>query len=93
MAGKDEIEIALVPKSQMEEIQKKLDTLNEALQDIRQNWQPKEPPVYLSRNEVAAMLGITLATLHSWDKKGLLKRYSIQNRVWYKRDEVEAALK
>ncbi len=47
----------------------------------------------LSRTEVASLLKITLPTLHEWTKLGWLQSYKIGNRVLYKLEEVEEALK
>ncbi len=49
--------------------------------------------VLLSRQEVATLLKITLPTLHDWTKLGWLQSYKIGNRVLYKLDEVDEALK
>lgn len=55
---------------------------------------PKEiKSVLLSRVEVAALLKITLPTLHDWTKLGWLQSYKIGKRVLYKLEEVEEALK
>jgi len=48
---------------------------------------------YLTREETAQLLKITLSTLHSYTKKGTLKGYRLDGRVLYKRSEVEAAPK
>ena len=47
----------------------------------------------LSRNEVAKLLKIDLSTVHNWTKKGKLLAHGLGNRVYYKRSEVEAAIK
>ena len=47
----------------------------------------------LSRKRVAEMLGISLPTLNVHTKKGLLIAYRIGGRVFYKKNEVLAALK
>jgi excisionase family DNA binding protein len=52
-----------------------------------------DTPRYLTRSEVAKMLRIDLSTLHLWTKQGKLVSYGIGNRVYYKQDEVEDALK
>ena len=62
------------------------------IQDLKVNFQPKEPTVYLTRNQVAEMLHIDLSTVHNYTKKGKLIAYSIEHRVYYKREEVENAL-
>jgi len=66
-------------------IEKKLDSLAE-------NFQPKQPTEWLTRNEVRDLLKIDLSTLHNWTKKGKLKAWGIGNRVYFKREEVEAAI-
>ena len=49
--------------------------------------------ILLSRDEVATFLKITLPTLNDWTKLGWLKSYKMGNRVLYKLEEVEQALK
>ena len=48
---------------------------------------------YISRQDVASLFKITLATVDSWGRKGSLKPYRIGNRVFFKLPEVEKALK
>ena len=62
------------------------------LNELKSNFQPKEPNEYLTRQEVAKMLKIDLSTIHNWCKKGKLNPYGIGNRVYFKRDEVENAI-
>ena len=65
------------------------------LLDAKLNGNPtkESTPAYLSRLEVATLLKITLPTLHDWTKLGWLQSYKIGNRVLYKLEEVEEALK
>lgn len=60
---------------------------------LKKEFQPKEPAEFLTRNEVRDLLKVDLSTVHNWTKKGKLKAYGIGNRVYYRRDEVEAAMK
>ena len=53
----------------------------------------KGPEEYLTREETADLLKITLPTLHSHTIKGILKAYRLSGRVLYKHSEIEAALK
>lgn len=62
------------------------------LDDLKKNFQPKEPTEYLTRAEVAEMLKIDLSTLHNWTKKGIVNAHQIGGRVYYKRSEIEAAV-
>lgn len=67
--------------------------LQNQLGNIIENYQPKAPTEYLTRSEVAKMLKVDLSTLHHWTKKGKIKPYGIGNRVYYKRSEIETAIK
>ena len=46
----------------------------------------------LTRYEVAEMLKISIGTVHNWVNQGILKRYGIGNKVYFKKSEVENAL-
>lgn len=48
---------------------------------------------YLNRFEVADILKISLPTLNNWSKSGILQSYRIGNRILYKADEIEQAIK
>ncbi|NPD47114.1 helix-turn-helix domain-containing protein [Lentimicrobium sp. S6] len=50
-------------------------------------------PKYFTRKETAEMLNISLPTLHTWTKQGIIAAYSIGTRVLYKEQAVLAALK
>lgn len=63
------------------------------IDSLRREFQPKQPIQYLSRSDVKAMLGVDLSTIHNWTKRGKLKAYGLGNRVYYKRSEVEEAIK
>ncbi len=63
------------------------------IDELKKEFQPKEPTEYLTRNELAKMLKIDLSTVHHWSKSGKLSAYYIGGRVYYKRQEVEEALK
>jgi hypothetical protein len=70
-----------------------IEGVRKELNELKKEFQPKEPTVYLSRHEVKQMLGINLATLNNWTKKGILTAYGIGGRIYYKRHEVEEAIK
>lgn len=93
MAKPEELEISVTPKGQLQAVQETLDKLYSSLQEMRQNLQPKEPEELLTKKEAAALFKITLSTLDRWTDQGILKRYSIGNRIYYKRSEAEAAMK
>ena len=47
----------------------------------------------LSREETAMTLCISLPTLHEWTKSGIIKAFRIGNRVLYKLEDINDALK
>ena len=55
-------------------------------------FQPKEPTEYLTRSEVCKLLKIDLSTLHRWRKDNTIPSYSMGNRVYFKRSEVNAII-
>lgn len=68
-----------------------LDGFEQRIQRLVQT--PEAKREYLTRKEVASRLSITLPTLHDWCKKKILNPYRIGNRVYFKSDELEQALK
>jgi len=66
--------------------------LKSEIDTLKKEFQPKQPTEYLTRSEVAKLLQIDLSTLHHWTKRGKLLSYGIGNRVYYKRQDVEAAI-
>ncbi len=49
---------------------------------------PQQQTELITREETSQLLGISLPTLNSWTKLGVLPSYRIATRVRYKRDEV-----
>ncbi len=75
-----------------EELISLFERIQAQLTELKQSFQPIQPPEYLTRTEVAEMLKCDLSTIHNWTKKGTLIPYGIGNRVYYKRSEVESVL-
>lgn len=75
-----------------EQINSLFQGLQNQLTELKQNFEPKVPTEYLTRNDVSKMLKCDLSTLHNWVKKGKLIPYGIGNRVYFKRTEIEAVL-
>ncbi len=67
------------------------DVRNE-LKNLSQHFKPVTPPEYLTRQETAAILKVSLVTLSDWNKKGILKPYRLGNLIRYKRTELDEAL-
>ena len=68
-----------------------MEGVQQVVNQIREEFQPKTPTQYLTRKQVAKMLDINLTTLNNWTNREALTSYGIQGRVYYKRDEVEKA--
>lgn len=82
--------IQLTPEDLQEAI---LRGIKAEIDTLKKEFQPKEPTEYMTREEVRDMLNIDLSTVHNWTKRGKLKAYGIGNRVYFKRKEVELAIK
>jgi excisionase family DNA binding protein len=80
-----------LPKA-MESVLEKLSLIELELENIKNNFQPKEPVELMTREETAQYLKVSLSTLWHWSKKGILPSYGIGNRVYYKRSEIESSL-
>jgi len=61
-------------------------------EQLKKDYQPKEPVIYIPRAELAKELEVDLSTIHNWTKKKKLKAYGISGRVYYKRHEVEESM-
>lgn len=51
-----------------------------------------EKEIILSRKQTAEYLNISLGTLHTWTKKGLIKSHGIGDKVFYKMSDIKIAL-
>jgi excisionase family DNA binding protein len=79
--------IGTTPSDLIEDIKKEI--IPELKAELSKEFQPKEPCIYLSRQEVCEMLQVDLSTLHRWRKDGILVAYGLGNRVYFKRNEIE----
>jgi excisionase family DNA binding protein len=71
-------------------------SLKKVLTEHFNNIQPIPSPQqtkYLTRKEVAERFNISLVTLNTWSKAGIIKSYTIGGRVLYKESEIEESLK
>lgn len=59
---------------------------------FKENFQPKEPTIWITRKEVGEILSISLVSVDIWTKKGILTAYRIGNKKRFKRNQVEGAL-
>lgn len=66
--------------------------VDKQFEELKSQFQPKEPEELLTREETAELLRIDKSTLWAWSKKGKLQAHGIGNRVYYKRSEIEKAI-
>lgn len=69
-----------------------IQSLKDEVSEIKKNFTPRQPTIYMTRREVADMLSVNLSTIHNYCKRSILKPYGIGARVYFKRDEVEQAI-
>lgn len=79
--------IGTTPDDLIREIKKEI--IPELKEQLKEEFQPKEPASYLTRNEVCELLHIDLSTLHRWRKEGTLIAYGLGNRIYFKRNEID----
>ena len=70
--------------------------IKNAVGEVLQNSQPKQKEnnedSYLTRQQVANYLHLSLTTLDTYTKEGLLTSYKIGHRVLYKKSEINSSL-
>ncbi|MCD8448481.1 helix-turn-helix domain-containing protein [Tenacibaculum dicentrarchi] len=69
-----------------------LQGVEDKLNNFKIHFQPKEPTIWVSRQDIADFLSISIVTVDDWTKKGILSAYRIGNKKRFKRNEVENAL-
>ncbi|WP_439152262.1 helix-turn-helix domain-containing protein [Winogradskyella sp.] len=69
-----------------------LNDVRTELKALTKHFQPVKPAEYITRNEAAKILKVSLVTLSDWNKKGILKPYRLGNLIRYKRTELDEAL-
>ena len=79
--------IGIEPYDLIQEMRKEL--IPDIKRELTKEFQPKEPTVYLTRQEVCELLSIDMSTLHRWRKDGILTAYGLGNRIYFKRNEIQ----
>ena len=92
----DKITFNSLPQA-VEELHSKIDNLFCLIQKIQENPNPKKTPEEiekpLSQPEACKFLGKSRQTLIKWRKKGIIKSYRLNGRVYFKPSELLEALK
>ncbi len=90
MIRKKQVTIQSISADEMQEILKT--TFIDVLDNVTSLSKPQKAQ-YISRNEVAKILGVTSRCIYNWTKKGILVSYTIGGKVRYRSEEIENALK
>jgi len=69
-----------------------LQGVEKKLNEFEKKFQPKEPTQWLTKKEVAAILSVSLVTIDSWGKKGVLSPFRVGNMIRFDRKQVEQSL-
>lgn len=81
-----EIQLQLPP-----ELQKDIDFIKSELEELKNNYEPKSPAEFLTRQQTADLLHVDLSTLWNWQQKSKLTPVGIagSGRVLYRRTDIE----
>lgn len=79
-----------VPQENINQIAEKVEKqLFDRLSKFLSDTAPKK---YLSADEVCELFSVTKPTIHEWRKRKILRSYKLGARVYYRLDEIEAAM-
>ena len=81
--------IITIPMDEIKDII--VETIRNEFQRI-QSTERKPGIDFITRQETAKLLGVSLNTLNEWTKKGLIPGYRISSRVRYKKSEIVNSL-
>lgn len=87
------IKILQVEQLEAQTVLNQFEGIKETLSAMQAVMTPSKTTVFMTREEVANFLKISLPTLWAWTKEGTLKSYTIGNKVRYIESEVIAAVK
>lgn len=71
----------------LQRIEFRLSELESRTLNLKQEKSPTDE--LLTRQEVASYFKVNIATVRNWTIQGVLKKYGVGNRVYYKRSEIE----
>ncbi|MBQ0740247.1 helix-turn-helix domain-containing protein, partial [Aquimarina celericrescens] len=60
------------------------------LKKVLKELKPSEPTRWITRQEASELLGVTVATLHNWNKSGKLKAHKIGKVVRYDLEDINS---
>lgn len=81
--------ISITPEQLQDAI---IEGVKNQLEELKKNFEPKTPTEFLTKQETAELLKVNLSSINNWTKRGILQRYALSGRVYYKRSEIENAV-
>ncbi|NOU60814.1 helix-turn-helix domain-containing protein [Marinifilum caeruleilacunae] len=84
--------ILQVSEMNASDLTKQFQLLTQKLSELEQYIKPVKQETLLSPKDVMEWLKITPPTLNDWAKKGILTRYKLGNRAFYKKEEIIESL-
>jgi len=76
-----------------DQIIERFDRLENQIKAFEEKFAPASPIELYTRAEVAKLFKVDISTIHNWCVRKKLKPYGVGNRVYFKVQEIEAALK
>jgi len=92
MSNSEEIQFAVIPNGEFQKLKNTINQMATDLNDLKKNTGSTSANEILTKKETAKLLKISESSVWLWTKKKTLKSYHAQGRVFYKKNEVLAAL-
>ena len=80
--------IQVTPNELVNLISESVKTQIQELINATNKEQPKDVNDLLSRKETAEFFKVSLVSIHSWMKDGIIKPYKVGNRTYFKKSEL-----
>ena len=80
--------IQVTPNELANLISESVKTQIQELVNATNKEQPKDVNDLLSRKETAEFFKVSLVSIHSWMKDGIIKPYKVGNRTYFKKSEL-----
>lgn len=63
--------------------------VNTKFDQLKEQFQPKEAPIYYTRKELKELLKVDYSTIHTWCKQKKLKPIGIGARVYFRKEDID----
>ena len=82
--------VGITPDNFLNELVNKVKTA--LLTDLEKSFKDNEPNRYYTAEQICERFSITKPTIHEYRKRNIIKSYRLGSRVYYRLDEIEAAM-